>query len=98
MEYLEENARVFLEGINQIPGLQAMPMQSTYLTWVDFANTGMEMDEVTRRVKIDARIAPSIGQEFGTGGETFLRFNVGTSRCRVEEAVSRLQEAFADLQ
>ncbi|MEL6648047.1 MAG: PatB family C-S lyase [Pseudomonadota bacterium] len=98
VEYLEGNTRVFLEGVNQVPGLQGMPMQSTYLTWVDFANTGMEMEEVIRRVKIDARIAPSIGQEFGTGGEHFLRFNVGTSRCRVEEAVSRLQEAFSDLQ
>ena len=32
------------------------------------------------------------------GGETFLRFNFGTQRARVIEAVSRMQEAFADLQ
>lgn len=96
--YLAENARVFLEGIAEIPGLSGMPMQSTYLAWVDFAGTGMEMEEVLRRVKQDARIAPSVGQEFGTGGETCLRFNLGTSRCRVEEAVDRLKAAFSDLQ
>ena len=96
--YLAENARVFLDGMSQIPGLRPLPMQSTYLTWIDFANTGMDMAEVIKRVKEDARIAPSIGQEFGTGGESFLRFNVGTSRCRVEEAVERMQKAFADLQ
>ena len=96
--YLEENARVFLDGISQIPGLKGMPMQSTYLSWVDFAGTGMDMDDVLRRVKEDARIAPSVGREFGTGGETCLRFNLGTSRCQVEEAVERLQQAFSDLQ
>ncbi len=96
--YIDGNQKVFLDGVNQIPGVVGMPMQSTYLTWIDFTNTGMDMSEVVRRVKEDARIAPSVGKEFGTGGETYLRFNVGTSRCRVEEAAERLQAAFADLQ
>ncbi len=96
--YLAENAWVFTEGMAAIPGVTAMPMQSTYLTWVDFTNTGMDMSEVIRRVREDARIAPSIGAEFGSGGETFLRFNIGTPRVRVTEAVERLQKAFADLQ
>ncbi|MEO0750563.1 MAG: aminotransferase class I/II-fold pyridoxal phosphate-dependent enzyme [Pseudomonadota bacterium] len=98
MIYLHENARLFLDGSAQVPGLSAMPMQATYLAWVDFSGTGMEMEEVLRRIKEDARIAPSIGHEFGTGGETCLRFNVGTSRCRVEEAVNRIKAAFSDLQ
>ena len=55
-------------------------------------------DEISRRVRQDARIAPSPGPEFGPGGETFLRFNLATQRYRVEDAVSRLQTAFADLQ
>ena len=96
--YLERNCRVFIDGMRQIPGLAPMPMQSTYLAWVDFAGTGMEMDEVSRRVHGDARIAPSVGRDFGTGGETCLRFNLGTPRARVEEAIGRLQDAFADLQ
>lgn len=96
--YIDDNQRLFREGIAEIPGLVAMPMQSTYLAWVDFTNTGMTMDEATRRVRVGARIAPSIGSEFGTGGESFLRFNIGTPRPRLEEAVGRLQEAFTDLQ
>jgi cystathionine beta-lyase len=96
--YIEGNHRIFLDGVATIPGANAMPMQSTYLAWVDFANTGMPMADVLRRVKEDARIAPSEGVVFGTGGETCLRFNLGTNRGRVEEAVSRLQQAFADLQ
>ncbi|WP_397544200.1 PatB family C-S lyase [Roseovarius salis] len=98
VNYLDDNQRIFRAGMHAIPGLTAMPMQSTYLAWVDFANTGMGMDEVLHRVHGHARIAPSVGAEFGTGGETFLRFNLGMPRQRVEEAVNRLQDAFSDLQ
>ena len=97
-EYIAENARVFDEGVNAIPGLKSMPMQSTYLAWVDFSGTGMDMSEVRDRVLKQAKIAPNDGPTFGSGGESFLRFNLGTQRARVEEAVSRLQSAFADLQ
>jgi cystathionine beta-lyase len=96
--YLAGNARLFDAGVNAIPGLRSMPMQATYLAWVDFAGTGMPAEEFTARVERLARIAPSRGVTFGKGGETFLRFNIGTPRARVEEAVTRLQEAFADLQ
>ncbi|KZY47938.1 aminotransferase [Roseovarius sp. HI0049] len=95
--YIHGNAQLFNDGVAQIPGAVPMPMQSTYLAWVDFANTGLAMEDVLARVHDDARLAPSVGG-FGTGGESFLRFNLGTQRARVEEAVSRLQDAFSDLQ
>jgi cystathionine beta-lyase len=94
---LETGARI-REGIRAIPGLRSMPMQATYLAWVDFAGTGMEPAEFTARVEQGARIAASHGPTFGTGGESFLRFNIATPRARVAEAVRRLQAAFADLQ
>lgn len=87
-----------MDGIGALPGLRVMPMQSTYLAWVDFDGTGMDMAEVLRRAREEARIAPSVGADFGTGGESFLRFNLGTQRARVTEAVARMQAAFSDLQ
>jgi cystathionine beta-lyase len=96
--YLAGNAAVMAEGIAQIPGLSFMPMESTYLAWIDFAGTGMSVDEFTARVRDDAHIGTSPGAPFGTGGETCLRFNIGTQRSRVIEAVERLQAAFKDLQ
>jgi cystathionine beta-lyase len=75
-----------------------MPLDSTYLAWVDFSGTGMAQSEFTARVEKDARIAASHGPAFGKGGENWLRFNLGTPRARVVEAVARLEAAFADLQ
>ncbi len=98
MAYLDGNRRVFDRGIDAIPGLASMPLEATYLAWVDFSGTGMPADEFTRRVERDARIAANHGASFGAGGESFLRFNIATPRARVEEAVERLKTAFADLQ
>ena len=98
MMYLDGNRRLFDAEINTIPGLKAMPMQATYLAWVDFAETGLSMSDVQNRVAEGARIGVTPGRTLGKGGETFLRFNIGTQRARVAEAAARLKEAFADVQ
>ncbi|MCU4179076.1 MalY/PatB family protein [Bosea sp. BH3] len=96
--YIDGNRRLFDEGVNAIPGLRSMALEATYLAWVDFAGTGMEAAEFTRRVEKQARIAVNHGPTFGKGGQSFLRFNIATQRDVVREAVERLKNAFADLQ
>ena len=98
MAYLDENRRLFEDGISKIPGARLIPMQSTYLEWVDFSGTGMDAAEIARRIEKDARIAANHGHTFGKGGESFMRFNIATPRARVAEAVERLHKAFGDLQ
>lgn len=98
IDYLDENRRIFDAGVNAVPGLSSMPLEATYLAWVDFSGTGMAAAEFIGRVEREARIAANRGASFGLGGESFLRFNLATPRARVVEAVARLQAAFADLQ
>jgi cystathionine beta-lyase len=96
--YLTENRRIFENGVNQIAGVKAMSLDATYLCWVNFKDTGMASEEFIRRVHSDAEIAANDGASFGTGGESFLRFNIACRRALVHDAVARLQQAFADLQ
>lgn len=96
--YLDENRRIFDAGINAIPGLKSMALESTYLSWVDFSGTGMDMQQIADRVANSAKIASNQGPTFGAGGDLHLRFNIGTQRARVIDAVARMQDAFSDLQ
>jgi cystathionine beta-lyase len=96
--YLDGNRRLFDAGLEAIPGVRSMPLESTYLAWADFSGTGMEPAEFTARIEKQARIAVNHGPSFGKGGESFLRFNLATPRAVVAEAVDRLKLAFADLQ
>jgi cystathionine beta-lyase len=97
-QYIDGNRKLFDQGITAIPGVRSVPIAATYMAWIDFSRTGLTPDEVKSRVQKDARIAPSPGHAFGKGGESFLRFNLGTQRANVAEAIDRLQRAFADLQ
>ncbi|PZO67058.1 MAG: aminotransferase [Paracoccus denitrificans] len=96
--YLGENARVFDKGVAEIPGVRSMPLQATYLSWVDFTDLGMDAQELHHRIQSGARIAANYGESFGSGGEGWMRFNIATTRANVIEAVERLKTAFADLQ
>jgi len=98
VRYLDGNRRLFDEGLARIPGVRSMALESTYLAWVDFSGTGMEPKEFTARIEKQARIAANHGGSFGSGGESFLRFNLATPRAVVADAVQRLQRAFGDLQ
>ena len=96
--YLAGNAALFDAGVNAIPGARSMPLQATYLAWVDFTGTGLTGDELHARILRGAGIAANRGESFGLGGEGHVRFNLATPRARVAQAVDRLQRAFADLQ
>lgn len=98
MRYLDESRRLFDVAMNAIPGVRSMPMQATFLPWVDFEGTGMDEAEIRARVHGTARVAAAPGPQFGTGGEHFMRFNIAAPRAVVAEAAERIRDAFADLQ
>lgn len=97
MRYLDGNRRVLDDGLAAIPGVRSMPLEATYLAWVDFRDLGLTEAEIARRFAQDARIAANLGSSFGTGGQGWMRLNLAMPRARVQEAVARLQRAFADV-
>ncbi len=93
-KYLSGNIQLFDAGIASITGLKSMPLQSTYLSWVDFSATQLTKEACFKLIESEAKIAASHGTTFGTGGENFVRFNLGLPRELIKNAVTRLQEAF----
>jgi cystathionine beta-lyase len=74
-----------------------MHLDATYLAWVNFSGTGVSAKDVAGRVAERARIFASPGPQFGPGGDTWLRFNFATPRPVLEDALGRLEAAFADV-
>lgn len=95
IDYLNENRRLLDAAIKNIAGLESMPMDATYLAWVNFKKTGLSTEQVIERVEKQAAIATNHGAMFGQGGEGYLRFNFACRREVVEEAIKRLQQVFA---
>lgn len=95
--YLAENFHLFADRMNALPGVSIMAMQSTYLTWVDFSALGMTDPELMERL-LKAKVAPSPGTQFGSGGSGHMRFNLALPRPTLMQAIERIEGAFADLQ
>lgn len=94
--YLAANRDLFSLGLPRaVPGARVMPMESTYLAWVDFTGTGLDDAEIAHRLRDVARIGVNYGPSFGTGGERRVRFNLACPRSTVETALGRLADAFA---
>lgn len=98
METLDGNRQALCDGMNAIPGVSAMPMQSTFLAWVDFTGTGMPDAEIRKRIHDVARVLPTPGDGLGVGGALHHRINIGAPRAIIDDAVGRIQDAFNDLQ
>ena len=98
LPYLAENCDVFDARIEAAaPGARSMHLDGTYLAWVNFSGTGLAPEDVAARVSQRARIFASPGEQFGPGGETWLRFNFAAPRPLLDEALTRLEQAFSDL-
>ena len=98
LPYLAENCALFDRRIEAaVPGARSMRLEATYLAWVDFSAVNLPAGEAAARIKDRARIFASPGEQFGPGGATWMRFNLGTPRSILNEALDRIEAAFTDL-
>lgn len=92
--YIEDNIS-YMEAYlrDNLPQLSIVRPQASYLVWLDLRPLGLDADGRKRLLEEGAGLAVNDGAMFGTGGEGFVRFNVGTSRAVLREALDRLRAA-----
>ncbi|MCF6356252.1 MAG: PatB family C-S lyase [Draconibacterium sp.] len=98
LEYLQENyllLETFFE--TNLPKVKVMKPEATYLVWLDFTEYGMKGRELLNFTSEKAKVGLNDGSMFGTGGNGWLRINIGCPRTVLEEALQRLGKAFGDI-
>jgi cystathionine beta-lyase len=94
-EYLWDNYKLVEEFIKtKLPRVKVMKPEATYLIWMDFTNYGMKNDELMKFLIKNTKVALNDGGRFGTGGDGWLRINIGCPRSTIQEALERLEKAF----
>jgi len=91
--YLQANRDYVHDFVNeQIPGVSMAKPEGTYLAWLDCRE--MEIEGTPSDFFLEnARVAMNDGGWFGQGGERFVRFNFGTPRALVAEALEQMKAA-----
>ena len=92
LEYIRGNIEFVKKYVkDNLPGVNVIDGEGTYLVWLDFRKTGIDARELDRRVIYDAKLWLDSGEIFGKTGEGFQRINVATSRETVRECLERIK-------
>lgn len=78
---------------NNIPQIEAIIPQASFLVWLDCRKLGLKQPELESLFINDAKLALNTGTMFGQGGEGFMRMNVGSPRSIIEKALNNLKKA-----
>jgi len=95
MQYLAANFQLldsFLKS--ELPLLKAIKAEATYLAWIDFSATGLNDEEIKKKLIHAAGLGFSHGPIFGKGGEGFQRMNLAAPRATVQKALDKLKLVF----
>lgn len=92
LAYIRENiAYVKLYTKENLPGVNVIEGEGTYLMWLDFRGTGIDAEELDRRIIHEAKLWLDSGKIFGDTGKGFQRINVAAPRSIVEECLRRIR-------
>lgn len=93
-DYIRGNYHYFVQQITtHLPQWRIMPMESSYLVWVDVSQSGMNAKQMTQFLVSNAGVIVEDGSHYVGNGENYIRINLGTSRELVEKALARIIQA-----
>ena len=94
-QYLSGTADLVQSFCNtNIPKLKVHMPEAAFLMWLDFSEFDLPQDKLMDRLYTQAHIRANDGTMYGEAGRGFIRFNIGTSRSRVQDGLERIAAAF----
>ena len=79
---------------NRVPQIQLVEPEGTYLAWLDCRELGMTDDELMAFFSDDAKVWLDPGTHSGEQGSGFMRFNLGSSRSVIAQALDQIEAAW----
>lgn len=87
---LEENRDFVTDFLkSEIPQIKIKPPEATFLAWLDCRELELSQSPYEFFLQ-QAGVALNKGEDFGTGGEGFVRLNFGCARNLLEEALAKM--------
>ncbi|UKK55051.1 MalY/PatB family protein [Prevotella sp. E2-28] len=91
--YLWDNYKTLCDfAAKHLPQWKIMPLEGTYLPWVDITATGMTSQQYANQVMQDAKVWVNPGTMYGPqSGEGYIRLNIACPRSVLMEALERIK-------
>lgn len=96
-DYIEVNLRLVENRLKDIPGVDLIEPEGTFLLWLDFRQLDLTPDALTAFLRQEAKWSVTRGQAFGEQGAGFARLNIACTRAKLDAALDALETAVAAL-
>ncbi|MBN2830611.1 MAG: pyridoxal phosphate-dependent aminotransferase [Candidatus Cloacimonetes bacterium] len=97
LTYLRNNSELVRQTLtNSLPYLQIAKQEATYLAWLDLRYTGLSCKELNKLLVEKAKVALSLGTEYGASGEGYMRLNFALPKAVLELALNRIVETLKE--
>ena len=96
--YIRSNITFVDDYLKQnLPQIKMLPIEGTYLVWLDCSALGMTADEREQWLWHEAKLWLDGGGIFGKEGEAFERINVACPRATLLQGLEQLKAAVEGL-
>lgn len=97
-DYIWGNYQLLLsEFSNRLPQINILPLEGTYLAWIDISSTHRTSEEITLQLLKQEHLMINSGTMYGPGGEGFLRLNLACPRAILADAINRMIDTLTNL-
>lgn len=94
LHYIEQNIEFVIDYCKEnIPQIKPVRPEASFLIWLDCRGLKLKQENLIDLFVNKAHLALNEGSMFGHEGEGFMRFNVGSPRAIIEQAMKQLKEA-----
>ena len=98
MEYIQGNINFVDQFLKKnIPQIKECVPQASFLVWLDCRELKMSPKDLQNFFITKAKLGLNAGDSFGTGGEGFMRMNIGCTRESLQKAMNQLKTAVDEL-
>lgn len=93
--YLYNNYIVLSEFFKTyLPHLPVLPLEATYLVWVDCSALGLSSKEIADKLLLKEKLWINEGTMYGDAGEGFIRINIATQRDNLIRGLKKIRDLF----
>lgn len=79
-----------------LPQLPVLPLEATYLVWVDCSALKRTSKEITETLLREEKLWVNEGTMYGEAGEGFIRINIATPRSNLMKGLGRIKDLFGN--
>lgn len=94
--YLDGNYRTLVQFMSiHLPQFQVLPLEGTYLAWIDCSASGKTGDALAGELLEKAGLMVNAGSMYGRNGEHFIRVNLACPRTLLLQGLDKLKSVLA---